>query len=208
MITETKATPRFYARAHEKKQPVEVIQKESRLGSVKSEQDIAAILENEGCQVIKHGWPDFLVKKGNETYAVEVKTPNDRLHKHQQEMHRMLNELGLGTFTVCDGKIIHAEVPAHTGKNRPIEINNINVVINEPEQKPKPEFPQLVDAPTLLVMLFPCESSRPSLRFMRELQAKRLIPYKKIGRLIMFDPSEVRRAIDSRFGVKAKGGAL
>lgn len=62
----------------------------------------------------------------------------------------------------------------------------------------------LVTAETLLKKLFPEESDRPSLRWLRGLQAKRLIPYKKIGRLVFFDVAEVRAALDRQFTVLAK----
>ena len=124
-----------------------------------SEKEIHDHLKQNGCEIISHGWPDFLVKKGSETYAVEVKTPNDGLQKHQEEMHRTLKELGLGTFTVCDGAITHAEVPATTGKNRPIVINNIHVVIHEPEPKPQPEQPSLMGIEAMMAKLLIAKSA-------------------------------------------------
>jgi hypothetical protein len=36
------------------------------------------------------------------------------------------------------------------------------------------------------------------------MQDRRLIPYKKIGRRVFFDPEEVRRALDRQFSVHAK----
>lgn len=62
----------------------------------------------------------------------------------------------------------------------------------------------LVNAESCLRIVFPDESSRPSLRYLRELQAKRLIPWKKIGRLTFFDPAEVRRALDRQFTVQTR----
>jgi hypothetical protein len=67
-----------------------------------------------------------------------------------------------------------------------------------------PALPGLVNAETCLRMVFPDEDSRPTLRYFRELQAKRLIPWRKIGRLVFFDPVEVRRAIDRQFTVHAR----
>lgn len=62
---------------------------------------------------------------------------------------------------------------------------------------------QLVNAEGLLDALFPNPKSRPSLRFIRQLQADRRIPYKKVGRLVYFDPIEVREALDRNCTVKA-----
>ena len=54
----------------------------------------------------------------------------------------------------------------------------------------------LVGAETCLEIVFPDKSTRPSLRWLRELQHKRLIPFRKIGKLVFFDPVEARRALD------------
>lgn len=62
----------------------------------------------------------------------------------------------------------------------------------------------LVGAETLLEKLFPEKRDRPSLLWVRRMQAQRLIPYKKIGRLVRFDVAEVRAALDKQFTVRAK----
>jgi len=59
----------------------------------------------------------------------------------------------------------------------------------------------LVGAETCLRLVFPDEATRPCLRYFRELQRKRLLPFKKIGRRTFFDPVEVRRALDRQFSV-------
>ena len=64
--------------------------------------------------------------------------------------------------------------------------------------------PALVGAETCLCLVFPDEATRPSLRYFRELQRKRLLPFRKIGRLVFFDPAEVRRALDKTFTVHAR----
>ncbi len=53
---------------------------------------------------------------------------------------------------------------------------------------------QLVDGETLLQKLFakPC---RPSLRWLRTMQMEGKLPSHKIGRLVFFDPQEVRAVI-------------
>lgn len=63
----------------------------------------------------------------------------------------------------------------------------------------------LVGAIPLLEHLFPDERTRPTLRWLREMQAKRLVPYRKVGRLVYFDVMEVRRALDKQFKVEAIG---
>lgn len=59
----------------------------------------------------------------------------------------------------------------------------------------------LVGTRECLHIVFPDQSTRPSIRFFRELLRKRLVPSKKIGRRTFLDPLEVRRAIDERFSV-------
>ena len=54
---------------------------------------------------------------------------------------------------------------------------------------------RLLNAPALLEEVFPDQSSRPSVRWIRIMQAKRLIPYYKVGGLVFFDPDEVREAL-------------
>jgi hypothetical protein len=63
----------------------------------------------------------------------------------------------------------------------------------------------LVGAEECLKRIFPDESTRPSLRWFRSLQAKRLVPFRKISRLVFFDEDEVRNAIDRNFRVNAIG---
>ena len=53
---------------------------------------------------------------------------------------------------------------------------------------------QLVDANGLLESLFD-EGSRPSVRWVRQMQSQKVIPYYKIGHLIRFDVEEVKKAL-------------
>lgn len=55
--------------------------------------------------------------------------------------------------------------------------------------------PQLVRGERLLELLFD-EYSRPSLRWLRQMQAQRKVPYVKIGRLVRFDVEQVRAALE------------
>jgi hypothetical protein len=53
---------------------------------------------------------------------------------------------------------------------------------------------QLVDGPKLLEILFPADC-RPTLRWLRERQKKREIPYVKLGRLVYFDAARVQESL-------------
>ncbi len=66
-----------------------------------------------------------------------------------------------------------------------------------------PNTKQLVGAEDCIKIVFPCESSRPSLRGFRQWQANRFFPFHKIGHRTFFDPEEVRAALDRRFRVDA-----
>lgn len=66
---------------------------------------------------------------------------------------------------------------------------------------------QLVDGVKLLEVLFP-KNCRPTLRWLRDQQIAKRVPYRKIGRLVFFDLDEVREAWRDRFTVgKVIGGA-
>lgn len=60
----------------------------------------------------------------------------------------------------------------------------------------------LLSAEELLREIFPDDKKRPSVRWLRQLQTKRQIPFRKMGRFVFFDPAEVRLALDQRYTVK------
>ncbi len=62
---------------------------------------------------------------------------------------------------------------------------------------------KLVDAHGLLEALFD-ETSRPSLRWVRQMQAQRKIPYVKIGHLVRFDVANVRQALEENCTVNPR----
>jgi hypothetical protein len=66
---------------------------------------------------------------------------------------------------------------------------------------PTPEG--LLIAEEMMKAVWPNERSRPSLRTIREWQAKRMVPYVKCGRLVYFDPVKVRQSLAKRFTVEA-----
>jgi hypothetical protein len=63
-------------------------------------------------------------------------------------------------------------------------------ITSEPEK--------LVDANTLLSLLWD-EASRPSLRWLREQQARRTIPFVKLGARVWFSPGDVRRHLGQKW---------
>ena len=65
---------------------------------------------------------------------------------------------------------------------------------------------QLVGAVELLEVLFP-KKSRPSLRWLRDQCEQRRVPFVRIGRLVFFDPNDVRETWRSRHSVAVRGGA-
>jgi hypothetical protein len=70
------------------------------------------------------------------------------------------------------------------------------ITIDHPTtSEPSPKAAEkLVDANGLLEVLFD-SSARPSLRWLRQMQAQRKIPYIKLGHLVRFDVEEVREAL-------------
>jgi hypothetical protein len=54
-----------------------------------------------------------------------------------------------------------------------------------------------------MAALWPNEQERPSKRWFKELQLNGQIPHIRIGRLIFFDPAQVRLALDRKFTVEA-----
>lgn len=62
----------------------------------------------------------------------------------------------------------------------------------------------LLEARGLAEALCPDPRARPCVRTVRQWQKMRLIPFIKIGGKVLFDPVQVRRALDSRFTVAAR----
>ncbi len=63
----------------------------------------------------------------------------------------------------------------------------------------KPEG--LLGAKALLLALWPDEGSRPTLRWLRSMTKRKLIPYLKIGRRVFFEAERVRAALRKRFEI-------
>jgi hypothetical protein len=62
----------------------------------------------------------------------------------------------------------------------------------------------LTDAPQLLAALFPHESSRPCLRTLRQWQKQRVVPFVKVGRMVLFNPLKVKAALEGKFTIEPK----
>lgn len=60
----------------------------------------------------------------------------------------------------------------------------------------------LVDAEGLRKILF---DPPTSLRWIRDQQKRRTIPFIKLGRVVRFDPAAVRAALDRRFTIRPRG---
>jgi hypothetical protein len=63
-------------------------------------------------------------------------------------------------------------------------------------------LPELLDAQGLLERLWPDPRSRPSLRWLREQQKRKTVPYIKWGRRIFFHPADVAIAIREKLTVQ------
>lgn len=79
-----------------------------------NERIVREMYERDGWNVIRSGYPDFLMFRGNlrstpiEIRAVEVKSDFDRIGEHQQMNHEVLERAGIRTFVVWvdeNGKI-------------------------------------------------------------------------------------------------------
>lgn len=62
---------------------------------------------------------------------------------------------------------------------------------------------QLVNAQQCIAALFPNEDTAPCIRTFWNWKSKRWIPYVKMGKIVAFDPVEVRKAIDKKFTINA-----
>jgi hypothetical protein len=62
---------------------------------------------------------------------------------------------------------------------------------------------QLVDAITCIDLIFAGSRRKPSMRSFLEWKKRGLIPFRKVGHLVFYDPHEVRAALDKQCRVKA-----
>ena len=63
----------------------------------------------------------------------------------------------------------------------------------------------LLNDQALLTALFPDESSRPGVRWLRRMRQLRRVPFYRIGgRMVLFDAGEVREALERQFKVNVE----
>lgn len=81
-------------------------------------------------------------------------------------------------------------------------MNAAQRIVNSP--RTEAEAPDgLLDAHGVLKAIFPDESSRPSLRWLRKMTALRAIPVVRINRLVFFSAERVKYALRSKYEVEA-----
>jgi len=82
------------------------------------ERKLAFHLKQEfGCQLLRKGWPDFLVIKPNgKIFCVEVKKSFGHLKEHQEKVIVILKDFGIPCY-VQRGEKISEEIKEELGKN-------------------------------------------------------------------------------------------
>lgn len=65
-----------------------------------AEQHVRRALSTDGWQLLHTGWPDFLLVRGKEIAAVEVKTGSDHVRSNQLQVLRALKAAGIPVFVV------------------------------------------------------------------------------------------------------------
>jgi hypothetical protein len=95
--------------------------------------------------------------------------------------------------------------PTHLNLTRPPWFDESVSPVKTPCEPNPPDSSEdrLVDAKGLLEALF-AEGCRPTVRWVRDLQKRKAIPYYKIGRQVRFSIPEVREAIEEKFKVKRR----
>ena len=72
------------------------MRKKSPRTSNPSEIAVVQHFENEGYQMLKRGWPDFIAVKGSEARFIEVKRPpNPQLKPEQKRVAEILKRFGI-----------------------------------------------------------------------------------------------------------------
>lgn len=73
---------------------------------------------DDGYEVLRSGWPDFLLLKDGKAIFVEVKRGSDRLTTGQLRMMRALKLLGHEAHVLHDGELVDPEECVRKTKNR------------------------------------------------------------------------------------------
>jgi hypothetical protein len=69
------------------------------------ERHFEMVAENEGYQIVKNGWPDYVLVKGDEIIFVEVKTKGDMLRPVQVGMLLLLERAGAKVRVAVNGEL-------------------------------------------------------------------------------------------------------
>jgi Holliday junction resolvase len=62
------------------------------------EEKLCRALTDKGFEVLRRGWPDFLVLNGTHGFAIELKIGNDKVSEDQTRMHEALARFGIRVF--------------------------------------------------------------------------------------------------------------
>ena len=79
---------------------------------------------------------------------------------------------------------------------------DMNPLINNAKEN---DLPKLLDARGLLETVWPDPRSRPSLRWLRQQQKNKTLPFIKWERSVFFDPSQVARIIEDKLTIHPRG---
>ena len=97
-----------------------------------------------------------------------------------------------GGFGLIAGVRIRRRMGGIRDVPHPASLTGVVECMDEPTQTSPPG---LVSIETLRETLWPDPASRPSVRWLRELQARRMVPFLKIGSKVYFEPERVRAAL-------------
>lgn len=96
-----------------------LLKKARNRGLTPAEYLVKEALERRGCEVIRHGWPDFLVKEPDgRVYALEVKSSEDGINAAQAKLHAMLGEAGFPVRVRVVDALNHPQTaPPHSARS-------------------------------------------------------------------------------------------
>ena len=67
------------------------------------EQEVYRLLKDDGFDVLKNGYPDFMVRRNGRysgVAAIEVKQGNDKVRPNQKEMHDLFKDAGIPVYVI------------------------------------------------------------------------------------------------------------
>lgn len=106
------------------------------------ENRVEQFYKRQGWQVVRAGWPDFLVyKEGLLPFCIEAKGPKDWVRPHQAKIHELLLKIGLPTLIVTPDNLgANVSLCAETRHSilpeiaLCLEINHLTAVRNKLQQ--------------------------------------------------------------------------